>query len=263
MVNRIGVGATSASALVFSVILVCNFAIYAASQDRAVLHAQADAEDLLNAEGTVLEGATVTNILLGAQSVLGSGPIYCSIAQGFVSTRLASLHDAQRTGPLSVSTSSVEVSGVDAADNLSMVFPFNGSAAGFLTLAVTSHTKTVESVAGVSLDRSVTHLVHLPVRWNAQVRDCIAAVAAISRSVSSSRASSCTSAVVPPLMANASSGPDSTARADGFDFALTYEILTDGRCAVSFTVTLGQTKIEGPGGGFSVLLEGGGVASFA
>jgi hypothetical protein len=248
--------------VIFSVILVSNFAIYAASQDRAVLNSQADEENLLNSEETILTGAAATNILFEAQSILAAGPINCSDAQRSISSQLAELVDTQSSGPLVVSAASSEVPGVVHIDNLSMASPFNGSVLGSITISLTVSSRTIGQLDGVSLDRTVNHLVHLPVRWGSLVGDCHGALASIAEAVSSSTVSNCTSSVVDPLLAAAGAGPGSTASADGFAFGLTHYIVARSPCEVGFSVTLGQAGIDGPGGPFSVVLEGSGAATF-
>ncbi len=263
MERRLGIGATSAAAVVFSVILLSNLLVFAASENRTSLYSQADASDLLGDEATALTGAAATNILAEVQSVLSGRAMNCLTASGEVSAAVASMTGVQREGVLAVTIASREVTGVNAVDNLSILTPFNGSLAGDLTLELDVSAKTVTPLDRVSLDRDVTHFVHLPVRLDAAVGDCLGAVASISRTMSAVHLSNCTTKGVGPIAEKAASGPAASAGADGFNFGFKYSVVDQDPCQVKFQVTIEQTAIQGPSGSFSLLLAGEGGASFA
>ena len=263
MVRRLGIGATSAAVVVFSVILVSDLAVFASSQERAALYTRADAENLLSAEGSALTGVAAVNVLSQAQSILSRQAFVCSTAQYHMASLMASLDDFERLGPLTVTASALVVPGAAAVDNLSIVRPFNGTESGFLGLALRVSVRTHTSLGGVVLTRDVVHLVHLPLSWDALVRDCLGALSQVAEAVSATSISNCTSEAVAPIMAEASANPASQAATDGFSFRFSYSILAQSPCTLGFSAAVEQVNIEGPRGGFSVLLEGAGVASFA
>jgi hypothetical protein len=249
--------------VIFSVILMSNLFLFASSQNRTVFYSQSDASSLLADEAGVLTGAAATNILMEAQSVLSAGPLDCSTAAEQVANKLGSLNDTQRSGPLTVWVSALQVPGKDALDNLSMVRPFDGSLSDELSMSLHASAVSDRPIGGVMIDRIVSHLVHLPVRWASELRDCVDVVSSISASVSASKVSNCTANIVGPLMEAAGAGPSSLALADGFDLGYSYSISSQTPCTVSFGVRLEQTDIVGPSGTFSVLLAWKGVAAFA
>jgi hypothetical protein len=263
MVRRLGIGATSAAVVLFSVILVSDLAVFSSSQGRAAMYSQADTENLLGAEGSALTGIVAVNVLSQAQAILSRQAFNCPAAQHHMVSLMASLGDSERLGPLTVTASALVVSGAAAVDNLSMVHPFNGTVGGFLGLALRVSERTDGSLGGVVLTRDVMHLVHLPLSWDALVRDCLGALSQVADAISASSISNCTSEAVAPIMAEARARPASQAAIDGFGFRFSYSILAQSSCTVGFSVAVEQANVEGPGGNFSVLLEGAGVESFA
>ena len=107
------------------------------------------------------------------------------------------------------------------------------------------------------------HVAHLPVLWDSALGDCLGAIESFSGAVPDLRATNCTSGVVGPLLRSIAHQPAASAEADGFSFGYTYVIDGQSPCAVTFRVTIEQTNVDGPGGSFSVLLEGEGSATFA
>ena len=263
MGRRLGIGATSAALVVFSAILISNLAIFSSSQERAAMYSQADAEDLLSAEGSALTGVVAVNVLSEAQSFLSSQVFNCFTAQHYLASHMTSLEDAVRLGHVTVSASALVVPGVAAVDNLSMALPFNGTESGFLGLALRVSERTDGSLGGAVLTRDVVHLVHLPLSWDALVGTCLEALSQVTEAVSASGVSNCTSDVVGPTMAEASAHQALQAAIDGFGFHFSFSILTQTPCTVAFSVAVEQANVDGPRGSFSVLLGGSGAASFA
>lgn len=263
MVKRVGVGATAASAVIFSVVLISNLALFVGSQDRASLYAQSDAEDLLAGEAATLTGSTATNLLSEVQSIVALGPMDCFTAARDLEVAIGSLVDEQRSGTLTVRATSYEAPDLYSADDLSMLSPFNGSVSGDLNVGLSFTESSRMPVAGVTFDRNETHLAHLPVRWDSALQDCIGAVEAVVSAVSASHVSNCTVGMVGPRMAAAASGPEDSAAADGFTFGVDYSIAGETPCTVSFRISVGQPAVDGPAGEFNLLLEGRGSASFA
>ncbi len=263
MVRRLGVGATAASAVVFSIILVSNLALFVGSQNRASLYLQSDAEDLLAGEADALAGSAATNLLLGAQSILAAGPIDCSTAASNLAAAIGSLRDVERSGTLTVLATSREAPDLYSPDNMSMLSPFNGSVMGELNVGLSLSVTGGVPAAGVEFARNETHLGHLPVHWDSALRDCVGALRAVAASVTAAHPSNCTADAVAPLMAAAAAGPEATSTADGFAFEFAYSIAGTDPCSVGFRVSVTQFAIQGPAGEFSVQLEGRDSASFA
>jgi hypothetical protein len=262
LVKRRGIGATSASAVIFSVILISNLALFVASQDRARLYSQADAEDSM-ADGAIsLAGGEEAVLLLRAQTMLGSQTLDCSTARGTIANKLAGLSSVQVSGVLTVSLSASLGPSAYARDSIPMLAPFNGSLPGELDLSVQVTAAGNDHPAGVSFNRAEVHLVHLPVRMDTAVKDCLNAVQTIEREVPSIVPANCTARAVNPLMTEAELGPAGAASRDGFRFALGYAVAEGSQCSVSFRVSIVQPEIPGPGGTFTVQMQGEGSASF-
>lgn len=263
MVRRLGVAASSASALIFAALLLSNLVVFAASQGRETLYSQSDAGDSLRVNSIALMGAAATNVLIEAQASLASRVLSCSTASQDVSNMIGRLSDVQRSGPVTVTATATAGANAAADDNLSIAAPFNGSLSGDLGVSVRMSVSGNSTGAGVSIHKTEVHLVHLPVRLLLLAGDCVDAVAYLSGAISTTVASNCTSAAVAPLIDRASRVPASTAAADGFIFSLGYAVSAGASCVVSFDVQIQQAGIQGPAGTFSVRAQEGGSASFA
>lgn len=262
MAKRRGLGATIASAVIFSVILFSNLSLYLASQDRARIYLQADAEDSLTDGSLALEGAGAMNLLVKAQTSISSESLSCPTAVESVSSEIGALSDAQSAGNLSVSVTAKMAAGTSMNDNLTMLAPFNGSVAGDLDISL--YTLAVGGFAsdGVSLFKNETHLVHLPMQLDVAAADCVSAVQNIAQAISSVTISNCTTSAIAPLMADASRGSASDAARDGFEFSLKFDLIGNAPCTVTYQLTIGQVGIQGPGGVFTVRMAEEGSASF-
>jgi hypothetical protein len=262
MVARLGIGASSASAVIFSVLLVSNFVVYASSQDRQRLYLRSDAEDSLADGALALAAAGATNVLLGAERLLGSGPFDCPSAVQSAARGIGGLSDVQRSGGLTVTVSAAMADVESRDDNLSMVAPFNGSAQGGVNIALAIGVSGSIPWTGVSLAKSESHLVHLSARLGQLSSDCVAAFDMIAEAVSRTPGLNCTAAALAPALNQASEGPASVAASDGFRLSLQYSVESGKTCSVALEVALEQTDAAGPGGTFSVLVQEAGSVSF-
>jgi hypothetical protein len=263
MGKRLGVGAAAASAMIFSVILLSNFALYAASQDRARLYSESDAEHSLSISAVALMGAAGANVLQEAQSAIGSETLDCPTALGVIASEIGGLGDVQREGDLSVFASSRAVGVGYSTDNLSMLAPFNGSVASDLGISVGMYAVGKDSSAGVSMGKFESHLVHLPVRLGSLVADCLGSLRTLSEVASSTRLSNCTDSAITSVLAKLSLGLSTNASRDGFQFGLGFAIASTKPCSVSFQVSIEQADIQGLGGVFSVRMQAEELVSFA
>ena len=262
MVLRVGIGASAAAAVIFSILLASSILVFAASQDRERLYSVSNAEDTLGGEAAALMGAGGMNILLGAQASLAARTLDCRSAQEAADAVVGNLSDFQRSGGVTVDSSARPAPDAAAPDNLSMVAPFNGSVLGDLDISI-SMTVTGSSPSGaVSLGKSEVHFVHLPVQVGRLEADCIDALDGIAQALASESPGNCTSETAGPLVLEASRGPSAEVAADGFGFGFGYSLIPGEECRVSLLVQVQQEEVEGPGGPFTVRLEGEGVASF-
>lgn len=261
MVKRRGIGATSASAVIFSVLLISNLALYVASQNREAMYRQSDAEDSLGDGEAAMAGASGADMLAHAQAFLGSETFDCPTAPVAVAAEVGALSDLQRVGNLTVSTSAEMAPGVQAGDNLSMLAPFNGSVSGDLDIALRVVATGEDRAAGVTLGKTETHLVHLPARLQAEYRDCTGAVVSLIDILSAALPYNCTATPVGPLVESASRASASAVAGDGFLFGLSYALTETIPCTVVFVVSVEQQDIQGPAGGFSVRMQEEGRAS--
>jgi hypothetical protein len=263
MVVRLGIGATVAAAIIFSVLLVSNVLVFAASQDREYLYSVSDAEDSLSDVTVALMGAAGTNILLEAQSAMSSRPLGCQAALAATASMVGTLSDLQQSSGVKVSSTARLAPDDSTGDNLSMLAPFDGSVFGDLDLSV-SMAAAGSSLAGdVSISKHEVHLVHLPVELDRLAADCTSALDGIVRTLSDEVPANCTSIGVGPLVLGASRNAASLVAADGFAFGLSYTVVSGAECSVSLQIRVQQADIGGPGGTFTVQLEAEGLASFA
>ena len=244
MVVRIGVGATAAAAVIFSILLVSDALVFAASQNRERLYLVSDAEDSLSDGAAVLMGAAGMNILLEAQGALAAGPLDCQTARGRTAAIVAGLSDFQDSGGITVASTARLVPDAFLSDNLSMV-------------------ATGESLSGaVGISRSEVHLVHIPVDIDRLSNDCVGALGAVARDLSSEVPANCTGGAADPLALEAIRSAAARVSADGFAFGFAYSVVPGAECSVKLQLDISQTGIVGPGGPFTVRLVGVGVAFF-
>ena len=255
MAKHAGIGATVAAAVIFSIVLASNYAVYYAAQENARLHSTSNAADALADQSTAFEGAGGANILLREQAFLESSVFDCSSAEDAVSAVIGTLTDVQTSAYLTVVTSATPATRGPAADNLSMLSPFGGYVTGFLDTALREEAKGGVRALGVSYSRNETHYVNLPVRIGDMAGDCVQALSDIKRAVSSTVPPNCTASIVSPLIAAVAMNPRAKATASGLRFAVDSTIVGVAPCSVEVTVTVGQANVMGPAGDFSVELQ--------
>lgn len=260
MVKRTGIGASAVTAIIFSVLLVSNFTVFMAAQDRQRLYIQADAENSLSSDALVLGGVGAMNLLGTAQDYLATTGFNCATAVQSSMNMLASLYDVERTGRLTVVTSASLAPGVDENDNMSMLKPFDGSQSGYVDISLRISSSGSYTSPGVSLERTESHLVHLPVRLEALASICSMGVRTLEASLEGSRPSNCTTSAVAPILSRASAGPAGMASSAGFAFGVSYAMDDSVGCSVHFNLDISQNGIEGPHGSFSVRMQEGGFA---
>lgn len=261
MVERRGIGATLAAALIFSVILLSNLALVSAAQDRARLYAAADAEESVRAISSALSDSGGADLLYSVQNYLGGGALGCQGAEARLKDQIARVSEVQTEAGVTVLVTAALVHSGSSADNMSAIAPFGGSVPGDVDVALRV-VAAAEVQPGVGFRKVETHLAHLPARFEKEASDCNSAVSAISGSAGEGVPQNCTSGAISPLMAAAAKSPASVARGDGFTFSYTFSADASGGCAVRFQVFLTQPGVPGPGGDFAVTMAAEGSATF-
>jgi len=260
MVKRSGIGASAVTAVIFSVLLISNFTVFMAAQDRQKLYIQADTEDSLSNGASVLAGVSAISLLGRAQDALAATTFICSTAVESTAKLIADLSDIERIDGLTVITSASLAPSAPYNDNMSMVKPFDGSLAGYVDILLEIRAFGSSASAGVSLEKTEAHLVHLPVRLEAASSTCTAGVELLKASLEGSRPSNCTASAIGPILTRASSGPSAMAASAGLGFGIRYTIDGSTGCSVYFTLYISQNGIGGPHGAFSVRMQQAGVA---
>jgi len=263
VVRRPGIAATSASAVVFSIVLLSNFGIYVSSQDRAALYSQSDLEDYVADYSIAFAGASGANVLIALQGFLAGQTFDCASAPSVIAAEIGGLSDAQSADHITETAVAGPGTGLAVSDNLSSLAPFNGSLAGVLDLSLRVSATGGSPTSGVVFEKSETHTLHLPFRLGEAVADCIGAAQALVNGVSGFQMANCTSAAVASFMSSEASLLEGGPAAAGFEFRLAYTILNSASCSVGFQISIEQLDIQGIGGEFSVLMEENGTASFA
>jgi hypothetical protein len=249
--------------VVFSIILISGLGMYESSLSRANLYSQADFESYLEDNRIALVSTSATNILLWLQSFLEGSVLECASASSSVGAAVGGLSDSQTVMYLSESSQAQVAVESSRPDNLSALFPFNGSVPASLDLSVRSAAMGGGPSAGVWLAKTEVHLLHLSFRLEAAVADCLEAVRAIEGAASGFAMENCTATNVASFMDAASAKPALVSAADGFKFGLAYAIAGTTPCSVRFQVSIEQVDISGPGGPFNVRMQENGTAEFA
>jgi hypothetical protein len=255
MVKRSGIGASAATAVIFSALLISNLTVFMAAQGRQRLYIQAGAEDSLSNNAHVLAAVGALGVLGRAQDFLGRSTLNCATAIEYTASQLASLTDIERKDRLTVMTSASWAPSLSVYDNMSMVKPFDGSVAGNIDILLKTRASGAYLSSEVTLDRTESHLVHLPVRLEAAASACVSGVEILRSSLENSRPSNCTDLAISPILYKASVIPSALAASAGFVFGMRYAIIYSWGCFVYFDVYIIQEGIEGPNGSFSVRMQ--------
>jgi hypothetical protein len=260
LVRRSGIAASAASAVIFSLLLLSSLAVYASSQGRAGLYAQADAEDSAADAFRVMELTGAANVLYTLQNALSASPLACPTANRTVAAAIVSASYSQRSGNMSVVIQGGPAGISGGADNLTALAPLDGGVTGDVNIAL--HVwGSGGAFPGVSFSRTEVHVVHLGVRVPAAVSDCEAAFRAVSGALQGSDPVSCSYGAVGEIVDAAAGSPGARARRDGFSFSVSYSVADSSGCSVAYSVRLSQAGVEGVGGEFSVYFEESGQVS--
>ena len=261
MVKRRAIGASTASAVIFSVVLLSNLAMFAASQDRASLYDTAEVEASLSDTALALTASVAVNLLTSLQSFLASTTMACSDVMGAVSSYVPTIIDREEAGGVAV-TASARMTGGALGDNLSLLRPFNGSVPGMLDLLARFDSQGGSGSSGVWLDRTESHALHLPVMLDGGASACAEAVGLASESASATAMPNCTSTAIDSWLSSTTSSLRDAAQTDGFVLSTAVDGLASSPCSVSYLI-LAVGTFEGVSGTVSVRFEESGNATFA
>jgi hypothetical protein len=262
MVKRVAIGATSASAFIFSILLAANLLVFASSQGRQVLYSKADAEDSLVDGASALMAAGAANILMEAQRSLSSQVLPCSGSVPVIAALVGSLSDSQRSDGVSASVTAGLSDVGPAEDNLSSVAPFDGAPAGTLGISLGVTMSGRLDAEGVSYIKHEAHFVHLPVELQGLIADCLMAFDEISGTLSSAVVSNCTTDAASQVISGVSRSAAAAVARDGFLLGLVLSVVSGANCSSHLEVTVTERGVEGPGGTFRVQVEEEGSVPF-
>jgi hypothetical protein len=246
------------ASVVFSVLLFASAAVYAASQGRAGLYAEADAAGRFEVGFAALGGAEGANVLIAVQGFLTSRPLPCSDALPEVASFVGTLRGLQGSGGLTVASSAELAQG--AGGNVTALGQFGGFVPGDLDVAL--RLSGQGAAPGVRFNLTETSGAHLRVRIYEAVQECADDVASVEGALSGQRPAVCTDPGVAPLVGEAARGAESAASASGFGFEVSYRAVQMGGCALDFQIILTQSGVQGPAGAFTVRFEQGGSVRF-
>lgn len=258
MGKRRGIGATAASAVFFSAILISNFALVSSSQDRLTMYSQAGAENSLFDQSMATAASAEAQDLFLVQSAIGSTVMGCGSAEATVAGLVSGVAVVKTAGNVTVKVSSGNTDAGSSYDDLSLS-PFDGYASGDINVPISVSASGSSQDVQLSTDY-VVH-AHLPAHLSSAAGDCLVAVDTIKAALSKSTLHDCNSTAIGPLMSRAEGQSVSASTRDGFVFGLSYYLTSSDPCVVRFTVTIEQNEINGPGGPFSISLQEDGWAS--
>jgi len=262
MGKRTAVGATVASAVIFSVLLASSLSVYCATQEGHRLHLVSNAADAIADAALAIEGAGATNALLKEQALLGSQVLDCGSASATLSEEISGLGETQTSSNLTVVATASLASQGPASDNLTMLAPFGGYVEGAVNTALYEQMRGATAQLGVYFAKNESHYVHLPVRMVDMASDCSLALSEAEEAISTTVAPECTPSAVSSIIDEAVGESSSEASSSGLRLAVYSHLNGTAPCSVDVTVEVSQPSVAGPGGNFSVELRGEETAVF-
>lgn len=261
MGTRKGVGASIASAIIFSSLLLSNYVLFSAEQQNLRLASVASEERFAYDQALLVRSVAVLDLLVGAQRTLASETFTCSNASAAVYQLSAA--EVVRVGWDGFRARAVLLAGPDStiADNLTALQPFNGSVHGWLSF------EALTSVEGASPDESVVfrkdeaHLVNIPLRLEALTEVCVGAALRVSLALAGAGTQLCNSSALALTMESIRPALALSAAAAGFSLSLDSRIITLTPCEVAYGVVVSQESVPGPEGPFTFSAEESGIVS--
>jgi hypothetical protein len=255
---RKAVAATLASVVLLTVLVVADATVMTA-QDNLAASAQAsniESRELLLERS--LAGGVSLDVLAQVQGHLSSDPAGCADLPQYVASISASSSasgEDSGIGYQANATATGEPSSDSAADNLTLLAPFEGHAPG--TLGLTEHLRVSEAGGGgsVSLVRLETHALNIPIEVGSASSLCASTAgvlaAALSASCNATLEQEAFDAALPGLVGQAS----------GLGFDLTAGWGYAAACSPAYWFTLVEPGVEGPTGSFDWTVLGSGTTA--
>lgn len=262
MAVRSGVGATLASAVVFSLMLMAQLVVLTGAEGRERLVLTADLESMTNVNETVLAASRVLEALDVLQGYLTRTPLNCSTAVQSADAEMVSMSSSTTWGGIVVSQAIGPASNTNQADNMTILSPFNGLVAGMLGVRDAMSSSTVGSYPQVTFHRYEVHEFHLPVKLGLMASFCLSATSQIDSAVHSFHITTCNATAIDTLMDSESGDIGNGAEGLGVSAGLRYNVLSPS-CRIVFMLRVEQEEIPGPLGEFAVTVEHEGAASQA
>lgn len=260
MVHRRAVGATLASVILFGSLVVCNFALVAAQQQRTQLAALSAEENSLASDGRAAIALSELLVLDSVQSGLSRSVIDCASFYSAIAGILRGATSTATTGEVSAnSTGTLAPDGV-AFDNMTLLNPFAGSVPGALDLFVWT-VATGGTPGLVSYQKEEAHRLFMPVDAYEADSYCLRAESTVESALAALGSNMCNGTAVMGTMQALRSDLTAMAARLGLGFLLTYSFTASPQCSVGFTIQVSQSGVEGPLGPFSWSLSTAGTVS--
>ncbi len=259
MGKRVGFGATFASAIIFSVLLISNFAILIGSDQRARLTAESDAESYLYDRVQVMAGAEGITLLEQVQTLVSSRVFPCPGLPAAVASAVGMIQTSQTEGALTVNVSLTNGPNYTRSEDKGIYQPYNGSVRGSLNVFLTATELTTSSLFGVQFHESETSYLTLPARLSAIESYCEASISSIASDLGKVPTKGCNSTDISATTSAENQLLEQNAEAAGLASRISYSILGGPKCVVGYVLEVSQRGIAGPGGPFTLTAEGGGT----
>lgn len=261
LAKRSGVGASLATGVVLSVLLVSNYVILVGADQREALYAKTNEESYLVDNSKVLSASEVLDLMDRAQAALSSAPIPCDAFSEALARRLDSLNVTQSAGPLSVDAS-VAVLGTDQSDGRFEAFgPSQSTPSGLLHLGASVFSSAKVISMGVSFAWKSFSIVTLPVKVAAISTSCRNYEQTISAALKQAETGGCNQSAIETAARDLGSNLVALSRAQGLSSSLVLGLVSGFPCSAKYTFVVSQLDIEGPLGPFTVAAEGGATVS--
>jgi hypothetical protein len=255
---RKAVAATLASVVLFTVLVVADATLMSASDNLASTAQVSHIESREMLLEQSLAGSASLQVLAQVQEYLSSNPGECGSLSQYAGVITASSASSGEDSGIEYATNATAGEAPSVrwrlGDNLTIVAPFAGEVPGALNLKETLSVKEVGAGGSVSLARSETHLLDLPIRIDAASSLCASTLGSLAAALSRSPCNATLEqdafdAVLPAIREDAS--------VLGFTLAAGWGL--GAACSASYWVTLVEPGVAGPTGSFDWTVRGSGT----
>jgi hypothetical protein len=260
---RKAIAATLASVVLLTVLVVADATVMSA-QDNLASAAQTshiESRELLLEQS--LAGSVSLRLLAQAQSYLSSNPADCDSLPQYAGSISASGQSSGEDSGIAYAADATASEagpspGSPQADNLTIVAPFAGDVPGALDLQEVLSVKEVGGGGSVSLERTETHTLNLPIKLDSASSLCATTLSSLAAALSRSPCNATLEqeafdAVLPALREDAA--------ALGFALADAGWGSGDAACSAAYWVTLVEPGVVGAAGSFDWTVRGSGTTA--